>query len=132
MKVKLPYQIVLLKRGEGSKTPLIVLPHEIEILQAMHGEDSIELTDDVPPIKEREFDTADEFSRLEEYYRGGSEIQNPTRRVFRNLEDFESSFDVGGDDKEAMIAEAKELGIPATKNWGIEKLQAAIAEAKGE
>lgn len=131
MKVTLPYQMVLLVRGEGSKTPLIVLPHEIDILRATHGEDSIQLSDDVPPIKECTFDTADEFSRLEQVYKGGSDNNNPTRAVFRNLDEFEASFDFGTD-KAALIAEAKGLGIAATKNWGVEKLQAAIAEAKGE
>jgi hypothetical protein len=38
--------------------------------------------------------------------------------------------DVGGDEKEVLIARAKELGISATKNWGIPKLQEAIAEAE--
>jgi hypothetical protein len=131
MKVTLPYQLVLLVRGEGSKTPLIVLPHEVDILRAVHGEDSIQLTDETPPIKEATFDTADEFARLEQYYKGGSEHPNPTREIFRNLDEFEGSFDVGSD-KEALIAQAKELGIPATKTWGIAKLQAAIDEALNE
>ncbi len=38
----------------------------------------------------------------------------------------------GGDDgKAALVARAKELGVPnAGANWGAEKLQAAIAEAE--
>lgn len=38
----------------------------------------------------------------------------------------------GGDDseKDALIAEAKELGIPATKNWGLAKLNEEIQKAK--
>lgn len=39
------------------------------------------------------------------------------------------------DEKPALIARAKELGIPAGGNWGIQKLKEAIAEAeqgKGE
>lgn len=35
-------------------------------------------------------------------------------------------------DKDALIEEAKALGIKATKNWGVAKLQEAIAQAKGE
>lgn len=35
----------------------------------------------------------------------------------------------GGADKDALIARAKELGIDTKGNWGIPKLQAAIAEA---
>jgi hypothetical protein len=34
------------------------------------------------------------------------------------------------EDKDALIAKAKELGIKATKNWGVEKLEEAIAEAE--
>lgn len=131
MKVTLPYQMVLLVRGEGSKIPLTVLPHEIDILRVMHGEDAISLTDDVLPIKECTFETADEYARLEQYYRGNADVHNPTKAVFRTLADFEAAFDTaGGADKAALIEEAKSLGIPATKNWGIEKLQAAIDEAK--
>lgn len=38
----------------------------------------------------------------------------------------------GGDDsdKDALIAEAKELGIAATKNWGLAKLNEEIQKAK--
>ncbi len=36
----------------------------------------------------------------------------------------------GGVDKDALIARAKELGIDAKGNWGVPKLQAAIAEAE--
>ncbi len=43
--------------------------------------------------------------------------------------------DTEADAKPALIARAKELGIPAGGNWGIQKLKEAIAEAekgKGE
>lgn len=36
----------------------------------------------------------------------------------------------GGADKEALIARAKELGVDAKGNWGVPKLQAAIADAE--
>jgi hypothetical protein len=32
-------------------------------------------------------------------------------------------------DKDALIAQARALGIPATRNWGVAKLQESIAEA---
>ena len=35
-------------------------------------------------------------------------------------------------DKYALIEEAKALGIKATKNWDVAKLQEAIAQAKSE
>jgi len=131
MKVTLPYQMVLLVRGEGSKIPLVVLPYEIDILHMVHGEDSIIAINDTPPIKECTFDTADEYARLEQYYCGNINVKNPTKSVFHTLADFEAAFDtIGGADKAALIEEAKALGIPATKNWGVEKLQTAINEAK--
>lgn len=131
MKVTLPYLVVLLVRGEGSKTPLTVLPHEVEILKHIHGDDNIIETDDVPPIEKATFDTEDELARLEQYYHGDNERPNPTRAVFRNLDEFEASFNsVGGEDKAALVEEAKALGIAATMNWGIAKLQDAIAAAK--
>lgn len=92
MKVTQPYQMVLLKRGEGSKTPLCVLPHEVDILIAMHGEHSVEFTDIEPPIREITFDTNDEYTRLQGYYIGDFERPNPTVSVFRKLNDFENSF----------------------------------------
>lgn len=36
----------------------------------------------------------------------------------------------GSADKDALIARAKELGIDAKGNWGVPKLQAAIADAE--
>ena len=37
----------------------------------------------------------------------------------------------GADDKAALVARAKELNVPnAGANWGVEKLQQAIAEAE--
>ncbi len=36
----------------------------------------------------------------------------------------------GGADKDALIARAKELGIDAKGNWGVPKLQQAIADAE--
>lgn len=36
-----------------------------------------------------------------------------------------------GTDKDTLIAEAKELGINATKSWGLAKLETAITEARG-
>jgi hypothetical protein len=129
MKVKLACLLVLLVRGEGSKTPLTVLPHEVPILQSMHGEDAIIVTEDTPAVAEIEFDTADEFARLEGYYKGSAENPNPTRTVFRNLADFEQAFEGQGEDDDAkaeLLEQAKGLGIKANKNWGVVKLQEAI------
>ncbi|KAF0844329.1 hypothetical protein FNL37_1773 [Methylovorus glucosotrophus] len=131
MKVTLPYVVALVKRGEGSKTPVTIFPHEVEVLRMQLGEDAVEVTDDAPPIAEGSFDTEDEYVRLQEYYRGNGDEPNPTTRVWRNLSEFEADFGpVVGDDKQALLAEALALGIKANKNWGIEKLTTAIEEAK--
>jgi hypothetical protein len=133
MKITLPYVVALVIKGEGSKTPVIVLPHEVDILKSLHGEDAIEVTEVTPPIKESIFETEDEYQRCQQYYKGGVDNPNPTRSVFRNLDDFESAFaGAVGEDKKALVQEAKELGIKATMSWGVDKLKEAIAEAKGE
>lgn len=140
MKVTLACLVVLLVRSESEKTPLTVLPHEVEVLKALHGEDAIRETDAEPPVKEVTFDTADEYGRLEQMYRGDVAGLSPTRAALGDLEEFEASFknvdsgDNGDNEDEArqaeLIEEAKALGIKATKNWGIPKLEEAIAQAR--
>ena len=137
MIVKLPYKTVLLVRSENEKTPLVVLLHEIELLRTLHGEEAVRDTDIEPPegLAECEFDTADEYARLEQNYRGDVNGLTPVRAAFGSLKEFEASFESVGSssgDKESLLEQAKELGIPATKNWGIEKLQAAIDAALAE
>jgi hypothetical protein len=126
--------VALVITSESCKTPVTIFPHEVPILEAMYGGDDenkvIEVTDIDPGIPAKEFDTVDEYSRLQQYYKGSNELPNPTRAVFRNLKEFEDGFedDDGGDDeqKDALLAQAKELGIKANKNWGAKKLQEAI------
>lgn len=127
MKITLPYQVVLLVRGEGAKVPLVVLPHEVEVLRITHGEESIVETDAVPPIKEATFETEDEYARLEQYYKGHADLANPTREVWRTLDVFESSFQPQDSAKEELLAEAISLGIKATAKWSVAKLQEAIS-----
>lgn len=136
--MKLPYQVVLVRRSEAEKTPVVVLAHELEVLKAMHGEDGVILTDDVPPVKEAEFrfdesedgealTLADEYARLEQYYRGNENNPYPVREALGKVDDFVNSFEANGsDEKDALIEQAKELGIKATKTWGVDKLKAAI------
>lgn len=128
--MKSKYVVVYLKRGEGSKIPLTVYPHEIEILQALHLDAEIELTDFEPPVLEGEFDIEEEFERLQQYYRGNENTPNPTLAAYRRLSEFAALFEGQGsdDEKEELLEQAKTLGIKATKNWGIEKLQNAIDE----
>lgn len=134
MQVTLPYSVVLLRRSENEKVPLVVLPHEVEVIKALHGPESVILTDDKPPVKESTFDTAEEYARLEGMYIGNENVRYPVREALGDLEDFEESLEeLGGDDvKLALIEKAKSLGLKATKNWGIEKLEAEIAEAEAK
>lgn len=131
MKVTLPYVIALVVRGEGSKTPSIVFPHEIEVLKTMHGDDAVVIAEEDAPVKEGTFDTADEYVRLQGYYRGDNENPNPTTRVFRNLDEFESAFGAAvGDSKADLLVKAQELGVPANKQWSLAKIKQAIAEVE--
>lgn len=98
MKVTLPYQVVLVCRSENEKTPVTVLPHEIEILKVLHGDD-IRETDANPPVKESTFDTEDEYSRLQQYYKGNQEVTDPVRQALGTLKDFEESFVAVGKSK---------------------------------
>jgi hypothetical protein len=93
MKVTLPYQIVLLCRTEIEKTPLVVLPHEVEVLKSLHGEDAIREIDSELPngVTDSTFDTAEEYSRLEQYYRGNENNQRPVFNALGSLADFENS-----------------------------------------
>jgi hypothetical protein len=60
------------------------------------------------------FDSEEEAAKIEEGYKTEATAADDTQ----------------SDDKDALIAKAKELGIPATKNWGVAKLEAAIADAE--
>lgn len=137
MQITQTCQVVLLRRSENEKTPLVVMPHEIEVLKALHGEDNIIETDDKPPVESVEFYPSDEYARLQGLYIGNDRVPNPVREGVGTLDEFVSSFEnFGGsvDDelKLQLIEEAKSLGIKATKNWGIEKLETEIAAAKAE
>lgn len=135
MKITQPCVVVLLRRSENEKTPLTVMPHEIEVLKALHGEDNIKETEDTPPVKSIEFDPEEEYARLQGLYIGNDRIPNPVREGVGTLDEFVESFEgVGGgdDEKDALIEKAKALGLKATKNWGIEKLETEIAEAEAK
>lgn len=135
MNITQPVVVVLLRRSENEKTPLAVMPHEIEVLKALHGEDAVLPTEDTPPVASVEFDPEEEYTRLQGLYIGNDRIPNPVREGVGTLEEFVESFEgVGGgdDEKDALIEKAKSLGLKATKNWGIEKLETEIAEAEAK
>lgn len=129
-KIKQPCVVVLLRRSENEKTPLTVMPHEIEVLKALHGEENIIETEDTPPVEFIEFDPEEEYARLQGLYIGNDKVRDPVLAGLGEYDEFVASFEnVTDGDKDALIAQAKELGIKATKNWGIDKIQAAINEA---
>lgn len=136
MKITQPCVVVLLRRSENEKTPLTVMPHEIEVLKALHGDDSVIETDDTPPVKSIDFDPEQEYVRMQGMYIGNDRVPDPVREGVGKLEDFIESFEgvQGGGEyderKLELIEEAKSLGLKATKNWGIEKLETEIAKAK--
>lgn len=133
MQVTLPLVVAIIIRGEGSKVPVTVFPHEVEILKALHGSDSVEVSDIDPTVAEGKFDTLDEYARLQEYYKGNVDIPNPTQAVFRNIDEFESAFAaVVGESKADLLARAQELGIEANNRWSTVKIKQAIAEVEGE
>lgn len=137
MKVTLPYLVVLVVRGEGSKTPKVVLPHEVEILRAQFGDDAIVETNDKPHINEAEFETEEEYARLQETYRGDADNPNPTARVFRNLADFEAAFESAASSGSSALTAAQlkekltELGVEFPPRANKEQLEALLAEHKG-
>jgi len=155
MKVTLNYLVAQLVRSQDQKTPLVVLPHEVTILEAIHGEDHIVVTEDQPPEGLREphtFDTEDEYPRLQEYYKQSIAGQNAVVSVWKDQKAFDADFD--GDDEPAkpakkdaakpagkqpteadlekaeLIEQAKELGIKANSNWSVERLKTDIAAKK--
>lgn len=123
MLVKMNYVLALVVRGEGSKSPVFVFPHEVELLRAVHGEDNIIVTKDAPPVESAEFDTADEFSRLEVSYR------DAVKTVFRNLAEFEAGFTQVA--PKTLAEQAESLGVNVDKRWGEDRLQDEIDKAKG-
>lgn len=96
MKVTLLPVIVLLCRSENEKTPLVVLPHEVEVLKSLHGEEQVREAPEGAKLPEGvskvEFDTGEEYSRLQQYYRGNANNPDPVRMALGTLEDFEESF----------------------------------------
>jgi hypothetical protein len=90
--MKQPYLVVLLRRSENEKTPLVVYPHEVEVLKALHGSDAIVETEDTPPVASGEFDPQDEYARLEGLYIGNEQRPNPVFTALGDVDEFVASF----------------------------------------
>ena len=152
--------VVLIVRSENEKTPVTVFPHEVPILEYIHGDDAVQVTDATPPVATGSFDAKEEFARLQQRYVGNIG-QNPTVEVYGSEKEFVAAFkksseftedeevihvasedepdndpDFSGEGsdedayKEGLIEDAKKLGIKANGTWGVAKLEEAIAEAK--
>jgi hypothetical protein len=149
MKITQPCLVVLLRRSENEKTPLTVMPHEVEVLKALHGEDSVSETEDTPPVKSVEFDPEEEYARLEGLYIGNDRVSNPVREGVGTLDEFVSSFDgykaakankttvtkqTNSEDaeKDELVEKAKVLGIKSPHLFGVDKLKEKIEEAEAE
>lgn len=161
-KITQNYLVVLIARSENEKTPVTVFPHEVPILEYIHGDDAVQVTDATPPVKSGTFEAKEEFARLQQRY-VGNVGQNPTVEVFGSEKDFVAAFkkpaeftededvihvvsedepddnpDLSGEGsgedayKEGLIEDAKALGIKANGTWGVAKLEDAIKEAKAK
>lgn len=141
MKITLPYQVVLVCKGQNSQTPATVLAHEIPVLEHLHTD--VRLTDVEPPVKEAVFridenvegdepTLAEEYARLEMFYRGSVEKPEPVKASLGTVKDFVNSFEPADtSEKDELLERAKALGIKATSKWGIQKIKDALAEVEG-
>lgn len=91
MKFNAKAQVVLVCRSEIEKTPKTVYPHEVEVLQFIHGPARIELTDAEAPIGEVELDAETEFARLLTEYAPRGEKEDPVIAVYRNFDGFKAA-----------------------------------------
>ncbi|MFD1121833.1 hypothetical protein ACFQ2T_04910 [Methylophilus flavus] len=144
--MKQPYVIALLRRSENEKTPLVVYPHEVEVLKALHGSDAIVETEDTPPVASGEFDPHDEYARLEGLYIGNEQRPNPVFTALGDVDEFVASFkgkkttvstqtpkDSGDDsEKDELVEKAKGLGIKSPHLFGVDKLKEKIEEEEAD
>lgn len=88
MNISLASLVVLVCRSEIEKTPKIVYPHEVLVLNALHGENKIETTDEKSPNGTKEVDTEVEFQRLLDEYKQPGDKPHPVIEVFGNYDGF--------------------------------------------
>lgn len=80
--------IVLVCRSEIEKTPKTVFPHEIPVLEVIHGPARIERTETPAPIASMELDAEAEFTRLLTEYAPRGDKPDPVIEVYRNFDGF--------------------------------------------
>lgn len=88
MKFTTQAQVVLVCRSEIEKTPKTVYPHEVEVLQFIHGPARVELTNEAAPIGTVELDAEVEFARLLTEYAPRGDKEDPVIAVYRNFDGF--------------------------------------------
>ena len=81
-------EIVLVCRSEIEKTPKTVYPHEIAVLEVIHGPSRIERSDAAAPIGVVELDAEAEFARLLTEYAPRGDKPDPVIEVYRNFDGF--------------------------------------------
>lgn len=81
-------EVVLVCRSEMEKTPKVVYPHEIAVLEVIHGAARIERTEAEAPIGVVELDAESEFARLLTEYAPRGEKPDPVIEVYRNFDGF--------------------------------------------
>jgi hypothetical protein len=80
--------IAMICRTEMEKTPKIVFPHEVAVLQALHGDSKIEITEYASPLGEQELDSEAEYARLMTEYTTAGDKPHPVTMVYPNHDAF--------------------------------------------
>lgn len=121
-----------IRRDAQTITPVTVPAYELAVLKDVFGDENVVTGGVAGQWRESE----DEFDRLSRKYgqaavekvygtKASGGLENAIERADRK----ESK---ANDAQAELLEKAKALGIQATKNWGIAKLQAAIDEAQNQ
>lgn len=69
--MKQPYLVAVIHKDAVEHLPVVVMPHEVRVLAAVHGEHKVTIDEnaDLPGgLTEGEFEPEDEYARLEQHY----------------------------------------------------------------
>ena len=73
---------VLVRRDMAEAIPVQCYEHEVEVLKDVHGEDKIEVVNDLPDVPPVEIDAGEELNRLMNTYGANDAGQPFAERVF--------------------------------------------------
>lgn len=131
---------VSIRRDAQTTTPVTIPLYEVPILKQIFGEENVA----VGAVASEDWSaSSDEFDRLTRKYgeevvekvygtKAAGGLENAIERIASKEAPKAKAEEQTGSSKDALIAQAKELGINATRTWGEEKLLAAIAEKQAE